>query len=52
MDDQKIQEIKEVIQSSHVNFLFGAGVSNPFLPLLGDIETRLSGEKKEEERIK
>jgi len=52
MDNQKIQEIKEVIQSSHINFLFGAGVSNHFLPLLGDIETRLSSEKKEDERIK
>lgn len=47
-----IQEIKETIQSSHVNFLIGAGLSTPFLPLLGDIEIRLSSEKKKAERIK
>lgn len=52
MDNQKIQEIKDVVQSSHVNFLFGAGLSNPYLPLLGDIETRLSSEKKTADRIK
>jgi NAD-dependent SIR2 family protein deacetylase len=50
MDDKKRKEIEEVIQSSHINFLFGAGVSHPFLPLLGDIETRLSGDKNEDER--
>jgi len=47
-----IQEIKEAVQSSHINFLFGAGLSNPFLPLLGDIETRLSNEARKPERIK
>lgn len=47
-----IQEIKEVVQSSHINFLIGAGLSTPFLPLLGDIETRLSNETKKAERIK
>jgi hypothetical protein len=52
MDTQKLQEIKEAIQSSHVNFLIGAGLSTPFLPLLGDIETRLTTEKKNLERIK
>lgn len=47
-----MQEIRDVVQSSHINFLFGAGLSNPYLPLLGDIETRLSGEKSTAERIK
>lgn len=47
-----IQEIKEAVQSSHINFLIGAGLSSPFLPLLGDIETRLSNETKKAERIK
>jgi len=47
-----IQEIKEAVQSSHLNFLIGAGLSTPFLPLLGDIENRLSNETKKEERIK
>jgi hypothetical protein len=52
MDTQKLQEIKEAIQSSHVNFLIGAGLSTPYLPLLGDIETKLTMEKKNSERIK
>ncbi|MCX6739616.1 MAG: SIR2 family protein [Candidatus Parcubacteria bacterium] len=52
MDDRKIQEIREGLQSSHVNFLFGAGLSTPYLPLLGDIEIRLSRERKSAERIK
>jgi len=47
-----IQEIKEVIQSSHLNFLMGAGTSAPFLPSLGDIETRLTNETRKTERIK
>ncbi|MFA6554280.1 MAG: SIR2 family protein [Candidatus Paceibacterota bacterium] len=48
----KPQEIKEAIQSSHINVLVGAGLSTPFLPILGDIETRLSSEKKKSERVK
>lgn len=47
-----IQEMKEVVQSSHLNFLIGSGLSTPFLPLLGDIETRLSNETKKVERVK
>src|SRR3989338_7404701 len=47
-----IQEIKETVQSPHLNFLIGAGLSTPFLPLLGDIETRLSNETRKVERIK
>lgn len=47
-----IQEMKEAVQSSHLNFLIGAGLSTPFLPLLSDIETRLSNETKKVERIK
>ncbi len=46
-----IQEIKETIQSSHINFLIGAGLSTPFLPLLGDIESRLSKESNKTRRI-
>jgi len=52
MDAQKLQEIKDSVQSSHLNFFVGAGLSTPFLPLLGDIETRLSKTIKKEERIK
>lgn len=46
-----IQEIKETIQSSHVNILIGAGLSTPFLPVLGDIESRLSIETNIAKRI-
>lgn len=42
MDDKRIQELSEVIQSSNINFLLGAGVSTPFLPLLGNIEQALN----------
>lgn len=45
MDNKKKQELKEVIQSCHINFLFGAGTSSPFLPLLNDIEEKLSKTK-------
>lgn len=37
-----MQELSEVIQSSNINFLLGAGVSAPFLPLLGNIEQALN----------
>lgn len=47
-----IQEIKEAVQSSHLNFLVGSGLSTPFLPLLGDIEIRLSNETNKKERIR
>src|SRR3989344_2796250 len=47
-----IQELKEIIQSSHLNFLIGAGLSTPYLPILGDIETRLTGATKKTERVK
>lgn len=40
-----IQEIKEIVQSSNLNFLIGAGLSSPFLPILNDIEKRLVAEK-------
>ena len=49
MDD--IQSLKEVIQSSNINFLIGAGLSTPFLPTLNSIETRLVAEKDAEKRI-
>ncbi len=42
MEPQTIQEISEIIQSSHINFLTGAGCSYPFLPLLGNIEKDLN----------
>lgn len=50
---ESIKEIKKNIQSTHVNFLIGAGLSTPFLPLLEDIEKRLSDEKMDQkEKVK
>lgn len=47
----KHPEIKEIIESSNINFLIGAGLSDPFLPLLNTIETRLTAEQDEAKRI-
>ena len=45
MDEKILQELSEVIQSSNINFLLGAGASTPFLPLLGNIEQTLNNTK-------
>ena len=37
-----LDKLKNIIQSSHINFLFGAGLSRPYLTTLGDIETLLT----------
>lgn len=37
-----LDKLKNIIQSSHINFLFGAGLSRPYLTTLGDIETWLT----------
>ncbi|PST83185.1 hypothetical protein C7T94_11335 [Pedobacter yulinensis] len=42
MEERTLQDLSEVIQSSNINFLFGAGTSTPFLPLLGNIEKLLN----------
>lgn len=52
MEERTLQELSEVIQSSNINFLFGAGTSTPFLPLLGNIEKLLNEAKDETEREK
>lgn len=44
------QDLKDVIQSSNINFLVGAGVSNPFLPPLGNIEQKLNEATSASER--
>ena len=44
----EISKLKTYIQSSNINFLFGSGLSMPYLSILGDIEkllTELSNEK-------
>jgi SIR2-like domain len=51
MGSINIEEMKEIIQSSHLNFLIGAGLSSPFLPLLNSIETRLEAETDPDRRI-
>lgn len=50
MDEKRIRELSEVMQSSNINFLLGAGVSNPFLPLLGNIEQALNRAANDGER--
>lgn len=37
-----LRELKEIIQSSNINILIGAGASRPYLPALGDIETSIN----------
>lgn len=50
MENKVLQELSEVIQSSNINFLFGAGTSTPFLPLLGNIEQSLNEAINDTER--
>lgn len=38
----KIEQIKSIIQSAHINFLIGSGVSRPYLNTLGSVETWLT----------
>ena len=38
----KLERIKDLIQSCHVNFLLGSGISKPFLSALGNIEKLLT----------
>jgi hypothetical protein len=42
--------IKKTIASANINFLIGAGLSAPFLELLGDIESRLTAVTEPDER--
>ena len=38
----KIDDIKNFIQSANINFLFGAGLSSPYLSTLSKIEDHLT----------
>ncbi len=38
----RIEQIKNMIQSAHLNFLIGSGVSRPYLNTLGGVETWLT----------
>lgn len=42
MEIYKIDQLKKLIQDTHVNFLMGSGLSRPFLSVLGPIETLLT----------
>lgn len=38
----QIERLKDIIQSANMNFLFGSGLSRPYLSTLGEIETWLT----------
>lgn len=40
--DHQTVELKKVIESAHVNFLFGSGASRPFLDTLNDLENNIT----------
>lgn len=44
----KIKKLKAFIQSANINFLFGSGLSQPYLSTLGNIETWLTELAKDE----
>lgn len=52
-NDKQIIELKKVIESCHVNFLFGSGASRPFLDTLNDLESNITfiNESKEQKVI-
>ncbi|HAY34000.1 MAG TPA: SIR2 family protein [Ignavibacteria bacterium] len=52
INEDFIKEIKEVIQSSKINFMIGAGASQPYLPLLNNIENQLVNATSGKNRIK
>ncbi len=37
-----LKKLKNIVQSSHINFLFDSGLSRPYLSVLGQIETLLT----------
>lgn len=46
-----LRELKEIVQSSTINFLIGAGVSNPYITALGDIEKQIEAAKGDDKKI-
>ena len=46
-----LRELKEIVQSSTINFLIGAGVSNPYIPALGNIEKDIEAAKGDDKKI-
>lgn len=49
-----LKKFKNIVQSSHINFLFGSGLSRPYLSVLGQIETLLTEAEyiKDDEKVK
>ena len=52
IDDNFKKEVKEIIQSSNINFLIGAGASRPYLPVLGNIEKDLLNAVNDSDKVK
>lgn len=48
---EEIRKLKEIIESSNVNFLIGAGGSMPFLPILGDIEKKIEEARDNDKKV-
>jgi len=46
-----LKDIKKTIDSANINFLFGAGLSKPFLESLNNIETALAKAEKEKNDV-
>lgn len=46
------KDLREIIQSGHINFLIGSGCSSGYLPMLGDIEKRMNDPATEEDSKK
>jgi hypothetical protein len=46
------KELREIIQSGHINLLVGSGCSKPYLPTLNKIEERMNDETKREQAQK
>lgn len=50
----RIDKLKDLIQSCHINFMLGSGISRPYLSTLGNIEillTDLSNRKEKDDDI-
>lgn len=41
--DLSIDQLRDIVQDAHLNFLIGAGASSEFFGVLGDIENILTG---------
>lgn len=45
----KIEKLKDLVQSCHINFMLGSGISRPYLSTLNNIETLLTELSKQKE---